>query len=235
MGYPAWCDEVPDLVDVLLTHGNPLPELSDANPLRWKEAETHIPISKDPLCLYASTKQFGPRYLYIRQDSSILQQSFHCGCCHQQPSVLWWDMPPRTQCQHWESCKECQTRLIGQLLRCGGCCRELTGHYPGCQEGCELISRRLGEGLSTSGCPRCGNKLAKDGCGRTCDRKLTTEYGTCHQRLQLHLAVMVLHPSMCALYDPTLRPCPHYSRCSTHGTISRGRSYPRCPQCRQET
>jgi len=229
--YPPWCAEIPGLVELLQSSGQSLPVhpclSSPPSPPCFLESPPSAPGEEESIS--RPQKQFANKFYIIREDSESYQ-TFLCDRCG--PSKIVWGRTPRSLCGHYESCTECQTHIIKQIMRCADCCREVTGTFPVCDENCEMVSRRLSQTLSTTKCPQCEQKLAKDGCGKGCLRKVSAGFEHSQRVLQANLAVMVLHPSMCA--NSSMRPCSHYSRCTKHGTITRGRAYQRCPRCRKD-
>ena len=243
---PSWCLEAhyEGLADFLEYHGGPLSNESSAQPpLSLVLPVHHLPPSSTPNSPSSARSgflppfqyqitplQFAPKVNRIFEPHENPNYSFECVVCG--PSILVHANPPKSTCQHFIRCSECQSRIIRQILRCGRCCSDLTGKYPVCElEECEQTAKDFAPRLQTGCCPRCGDKLGKDVCGATCSRKLSPAYLECQEILMGRVAAMVLHPQLCTSHYPGTRPCCHYARCETHGKITRGRSR-RCAACK---
>ena len=139
---------------------------------------------------------------------------------------------PPSGCDHLVPCSECRCYVVRQVLRCGDCCKELTGSYPSCGPTCEDRSGQAGKSLSTGDCPRCHSKLQREKCSATCFRRTTSAYTQARSKLNELCAVLVLRPEMCGNGIGS-RPCAHYSQCPIHQTVRKGRSSrSRCTECK---
>merc|ERR1712137_1304918 len=138
------------------------------------------------------------------------QESFECSHCHEPGTleILRHSHSARTKCGHYVACNECRWRVVRQILRCPGCCEELIGTYPTCG-------------------PNCQEK-----CQKSCNRTDSEEYKEARSQLNSQVATMVLHPDLC-LQVSGMRPCPHFTLCTKHQTITKGRPRePNCPGCK---
>merc|ERR1712063_169569 len=163
------------------------------------------------------------------------QESFECSHCHEPGTleILRHSHSARTKCGHYVACNECRWRVVRQILRCPGCCEELIGTYPTCGPNCQEECQNRSQSLGTASCPRCEQKLSKEKCQKSCNRTDSEEYKEARSQLNSQVATMVLHPDLC-LQVSGMRPCPHFTLCTKHQTITKGRPRePNCPGCKQ--
>jgi len=249
---PEWCCDktFPGLAEFLMYHGGNLPAGGVDPPLTLREhrslSNQEYPVDATPDKIIHHTevrgiissfprspsvvRKFAPKL--VRIFGPLPSEEFLCEICG--PSQLLRTSPPRTQCQHYVSCSECQARIVQKLLRCSQCCRHLTGEYPLCGDECENLCYTFAQLLQTGNCPRCDAKLSKELCSPVCNRKKIGLYKRCQERLTKHVAAMVMDPHVCSTSFPGARPCCHYTRCEKHDKITRGRSQ-RCSQCRSSS
>ena len=153
---PEWCRErdYPGLPEFLQYYGDPLPS-GDAQPfqayfppshspgyalvrpqiassscdLPRRPSSTSLPSSTSPInSPSALSIRFAPKVLHLFEPREGIGATFECSLCGG-PSTLSRE-GSTSSCGHYVPCKECQTRVVNQLLRCGSCCRFYTGTYP---------------------------------------------------------------------------------------------------------
>merc|ERR1719262_404071 len=211
----------------------PIPESRQSPPSSPEYAEEPC-CAPSPCSASSANPLFGKRVDEFFTEPGV--KEFFCGVC-QSDSKLHYDGNKITaSCDHYQCCNECRSRLVRQLLRCSHCCDDVVGNFPVCGDQCQVIAQKLGQGLSTTGCPRCGQKLSKETCGSECNRTTSRDYKRARRKLLKCTATMVLRPEHCES-QPQLgaRPCSHFTKCKTHGCITQGRAnQPRCPACKDE-
>merc|ERR1712137_50029 len=213
-------------------HGSPHSPLSSPD---YEEEET---CNAPPTCSATPlAPQFGKRVDEFFTEAGV--KIFFCDVCQEEAKLNFDGNKIIVSCGHYQCCNECRSRLVRQLLRCSHCCEAMVDEFPVCDvvDQCQIIAQKLGQGLSTTGCPRCGQKLSKETCGTECNRTSSREYKRARRKLLKSTATMVLRPEFCER-QPQLgeRPCSHFTKCKTHGFITQGRAnQPRCPACKGES
>jgi len=192
-----------------------------------------------PIIIHEEKAKVPPQNLFAPRVDRFFtcpeEQTFHCVVCQDDATIHFDGKNLNVSCGHYQCCNECRARLVRQVLRCTSCCRQMVGQYPVCGEQCEMVSEKLSQGLSTTGCPRCHQKLSKEVCGDVCTRTKTREYEKARKKLLKGTGTMVLKPEFCeANPELGMRPCSHFTKCKQHGRITQGRAnQPRCPDCKE--